>query len=662
MRALAVLAVLLYHAGVSWLPGGLLGVDAFFVLSGFLITGLLLTERRNNGRIDLRRFWRRRARRLLPALLLLLIMVSVLVCVTGTATQRASYPKDAFAALGYVANWRFAFSHQGYFSVGSPSPLLHLWSLGVEEQFYLLWPVIVVLRLRRGVRAPSGVARLSIAVALLSAGWMAVGTSVVHLSDDRLYYGTDTHAAALLVGAALAAYRAQHPAIRRRPALSLAGVAGFAAMIIFWARADGQSPWLYRGGFLLFASCVALVLAAVCSHPKTLLARLLSLAPLVALGRISYGVYLFHWPLFQVLDHQHTGMSGANLLLARLAATLTIATASYVLLEQPIRSGQLRLPRLRLTVPLTAAATAAVIILAATLPVGSSRQEQTFTASPAKLQQEASERLASPPSGAAPAAPAAPARPAHGQQGAVPSTAPAEPVRMLIVGDSIAFSAAWALVSEREPYQVNLSSDAIIGCGIVPSPYADPHATSPIPLSDCAGWQAKWQSSVQNFRPAVSAVFLGRWEITDRVENGQTVHIGETGFDRELSGLLDQAINLLSARSGKVALIALPCFTVPELADGSSAEPDAAARTVRYNQLLHEAAVRHPKVASVVDINAQICPGGQVTSAYRGIPLRESDGMHFDARSGPALGPLLIEPLRRLAGAHARPASLQRSP
>jgi hypothetical protein len=191
----------------------------------------------------------------------------------------------------------------------------------------------------------------------------------------------------------------------------------------------------------------------------------------------------------------------------------------------------------------------------------------------------------------------------------------------------------------------------------VPEPYADPHATSPVPLSDCVGWQHTWANSVQSFRPAVSAVFLGRWEITDRVENGVTVHIGQPGFDGELSGLLDQAIDVLSARSGKVALIALPCFTVPELADGSSAEPDAVARTARYNELIREAAARHPKVASVVDLNSQICPGGQVTSTYQGIPLRQSDGMHFDALSGPALGPLLLEPLRRLAGAAPKPVA-----
>ena len=151
LRGLAVLGVVLYHAGVHWLPGGLLGVDAFFVLSGFLITTLLLQERTRSGTVDLRRFWVRRARRLLPALAVLLVTVSVMVAATGSATQKQAYPRDAGSALLYVANWRFAFSHQGYFADTTPSPLLHLWSLGVEEQFYVLWPLIAATLLGVGV-------------------------------------------------------------------------------------------------------------------------------------------------------------------------------------------------------------------------------------------------------------------------------------------------------------------------------------------------------------------------------------------------------------------------------------------------------------------------------------------------------------------------------
>ncbi len=654
MRGLAVLAVLLYHAGVSWLPGGLLGVDAFFVLSGFLITGLLLAESGRSGRIDLRSFWLRRARRLLPALLLLLTLVSVQVAITGSPAEQSRYPQDAVSALGYVANWRFAFSHQGYFDANSPSPLLHLWSLGVEEQFYLLWPLLLVGLIwlaRRAGRTPAAAARLvgsvSLGLALASTGWMAaLALGALRATTDRLYYGTDTRAAALLVGAALAAWMAgrRESAEAQRPARlgSLVGLAGLAGLLAIWASTSGQASWLYRGGFLLVALSVVAVLAAVSAAPAGRLARALALAPLAWVGRISYGLYLFHWPLFLLLTHERTGLTGTSLLLVRLGASVAVAALSFWLIEQPIRRGHL--PRKVITLPamaVAAAVTAAAIAAVALLPTGAGPTDMDAQA--AKLRQETARRLAALPS-------TVPAR--H-----TAATTPTEPVRTFIVGDSIAFSAAWALTSERAPYRVDLLSDAIIGCGIVPYPYADPHSTSPIPLSSCTGWAGQWQSAVNRFRPAVSAVFLGRWEITDRVENGQTVHIGQPGFDRELGRLLDQAISVLSARGGKVALIALPCITLPELPNGGTAPADAPAREARYNVLLREAAARHPAAASVVDINGAICPGGRVISSYQGVPLRQSDGMHFDARSGPALGPLLLEPLRRMVGLPAKPGA-----
>jgi peptidoglycan/LPS O-acetylase OafA/YrhL len=683
LRGLAVIGVVLYHAGVAWLPGGLLGVDAFFVLSGFLITGLLLDERRRSGCVDLKRFWARRARRLLPALGVLLLAVSVMVATIGTATEKATYPKDALSALGYVANWRFAFSHQGYFNDASPSPLLHLWSLGVEEQFYLLWPLAVVLLLRRRYRKTDRITRfqsgrllrITIGGALASTLLMAIlaGTGT---GDDRLYYGTDTRAAPLLVGAALAVVFA-----RRRPRPGSTGEAGssrswlptafgctgLAVTALIWTTTSGQAAWLYRGGFTVAAIGVAAVIAGVWNRPDCVLARLLGAAPLAAVGRISYGIYLYHWPLFLLLDHKHTGLNGGSLLAMRLAATATVATVSYVYLEQPILAGGLRLPRPRLTVPATALTSVAAILLVSVIPAATVPATPNLMAGAAQLRQETARRLAqlpatpspSPSTSTSPSASASPstavAEAGTRSSNLAATTRPKEPVKIFIVGDSIAFSAAWALTSERAPYKVDLLSDAIVGCGIVPLPYGDANSTSPIPLSQCTGWQGQWSDAVARFQPAVTAVFLGRWETVDRVENGQIVHIGEPGYDKQLSGLLDETVRLLSARGGKVAFIALPCYTLPELPNGSTSPADQPVRQARYNQLVREAAARHPGVASVVDLNSQICPGGQPISTYHGIPLRQDDGMHFHVLSGPALGPLLLEPLRTLAGAPARP-------
>ena len=220
IRAFAVVGVVLYHAGVRWIPGGLLGVDVFFVLSGFLITSLLLREVGSGGKIDLRAFWIRRARRLLPALLLVLVAVSLWAALDRAQDIR-SIRLDVVASLFYVANWRFAASHQGYFaSAQSPSPVLHLWSLGVEEQFYLLWPLLVAGAIVAAhtankllpipafeqpafLRGRIPVRLLALFGIALSTGWLIIG-SLSGFDSSRLYYGTDTRALALLTGAVLA--------------------------------------------------------------------------------------------------------------------------------------------------------------------------------------------------------------------------------------------------------------------------------------------------------------------------------------------------------------------------------------------------------------------------------------------------------------------------
>ncbi len=298
VRALAVTGVILYHAGVSWIPGGLLGVDVFFVLSGFLITSLLLREVRAGGRIDLRAFWARRARRLLPALLLVLIAVSLWVALDPTQDIR-SVRADVTSSLFYVANWRFAFSHQGYFAAAqTPSPVLHLWSLGVEEQFYLLWPLLVagavgVARLARRKRVADGAAPgsgrravfvLAVVGTLASTGWLIYG-ALAGYDPSRLYYGTDTRALALLAGAVLATVmplprepRQVLITIFTNRRWTLAGGLALGGLIAIFALVGGQDRMLYRGGFLVVALLVALLIASLIRAPFAPISRLLGIA------------------------------------------------------------------------------------------------------------------------------------------------------------------------------------------------------------------------------------------------------------------------------------------------------------------------------------------------------------------------------------------------
>src|SRR2546423_14352200 len=244
VRALAVTAVLLFHGGVSFLPGGFLGVDAFFVLSGYLITSLLLAERAETGRIRLGAFWARRARRLLPALLVVIMVVAVAGRYLLPDVEVTLLRWDAFAALAYVANWRMIYRGTDYFTqTSAPSPLQHTWSLGIEEQFYWLWPVLVLLLLRSR--------RAIFAFSVLGATVSAVLALTLH-DTNRVYFGTDTRAQALLIGCALATLPL--PKGRLLGALAVVGTLGTAWL---WAHASGTSEWIFTPAALAVAAGLA---------------------------------------------------------------------------------------------------------------------------------------------------------------------------------------------------------------------------------------------------------------------------------------------------------------------------------------------------------------------------------------------------------------------
>ncbi len=350
LRGAAVAGVLLFHADL--LLGGYLGVDLFFVLSGFLISSLLLAERRERGRIDLRRFWGRRARRLLPALAGLLAGVVVFAVIFADSNQLGQIRSDALATMFYVANWHAIFSKTGYWDLFvAPSPLEHMWSLAIEEQFYVIWPFVAyaVLRTRRTSdgKVPHGPRRLfvvSVVLALASLTTMVLLASPA--SVERVYLGTDTRAASMLIGAALASWLAWRGPVRTavgRMVVELLGIAGLLVLAVAWVRVDGQTIGLYRGGLFLCGLSVVAVIAAV-AHPRSgPLAAVLSIRPLRWLGMISYGLYLWHWPTFIVLDEQRVGLSRWPLFAVRLVVSLALALVSFHALEKPIR--ERRMPR-----------------------------------------------------------------------------------------------------------------------------------------------------------------------------------------------------------------------------------------------------------------------------------------------------------------------------
>lgn len=347
LRALAVTAVLLYHAYVGWLPGGFLGVEAFFVLSGYLITSLLLVEWQRTGSIDLRAFWLRRARRLLPALFLLLLGV-VTFAVIFLPGEVAGMRGDVPAALGYVTNWFLVFSRQSYFqAMGRPSLLQHLWSLAVEEQFYLIWPLLFVVGLK-WVRRPRALLPLVLAGAAGSTLLMA-WLYQPDADPSRVYYGTDTRAAGLLIGCALALIWAPQAlrsrgwwARAQRTLLDLAGVAALLGLAWIAVVIDENQPLLYQGGFAVIALLTALAVASVVHPSARVMPALLGLKPLRWIGRRSYGIYLWHWPIFDLTrPQQDVQLEGLPLLALRFGLTLAAAELSFRFVETPVRHGAL---------------------------------------------------------------------------------------------------------------------------------------------------------------------------------------------------------------------------------------------------------------------------------------------------------------------------------
>lgn len=342
LRAVAVLAVIAYHLGFGWASGGLLGVEVFFVLSGYLITDLLVNEHRRSGRVDLGQFWLRRAKRLLPALFVMLAAVVVWATLVDPA-RLAAVRSDLPAAVLYVSNWWFIFHHVSYFArFGPPSPLGHLWSLAIEEQFYVVWPLVVVaaFRLARWRRA-------LVALTVLGAAASAVEMALLYVpggNPTRVYDGTDTRAFALLIGAALAlllprarSFGAVSGGARR--VLGAVGGAALAGIFVLLWRTGEYSTFLYRGGMVVLSVLTAVVIA-VTIHPGARLGRLLGAEPLRWLGERSYAVYLWHYPVIVL-----TTPVGAQPSLARgtlqVASSVVLAGASWRFVEQPVRTGAL---------------------------------------------------------------------------------------------------------------------------------------------------------------------------------------------------------------------------------------------------------------------------------------------------------------------------------
>lgn len=689
--------VMAYHAGLrTVIPGAFLWIDGFFTVSAFLITTLLLDEwaasdtandpaSRTARLLDLPAFWGRRLRRLGPALLVTLVAMAAFTAVADRA-QRAALPGDVLATLFYVANWRSILGGADYFTAFvNDSPLKHTWSLAIEEQFYLVFPILMLAlvglarRARWAQRFTVQVLGACAAVgALVSAAWMAWlfadGAPV-----SRLYYGTDTRAQSLLVGVALAAWwnlrRRRHAeqavtsgeaatdltAARPRPVVLALGIGGFLSIAIGQFFVHEDSVGLYRGGFLLAAVIQALVFRAALQ--ASVLQRFLALRPFVWIGGLAYGLYLFHFPIVLWLDEARLGVDGAPLFAARIGLSFAVALPVHRFIETPIRLRRWPKPHTwsaRLAWPAGVLAISAVAILAPpTAPQPSKADLVALVTTTTARRPSASvtsnrsnpedpegpgtsgSTMPSAPGGTGPTSDStAPPPTASPPTTSPPTTAPKPPPRVTVVGDSTGTRLApgldaWATATGAATWAGDGSR---VGCPLGRGGEMHTAADATGPVNAACNWSTSstvgfdgtarptWPNLVASWRPDVVVVSFGPWDVADRRINGDPTwrSPGDPVYDRWMVAEMGEAVDMLTAQGARVAWLTQPPWegATRNPPDRLYAPAADPARMTRLNTLVREMAADRSSV-TVVDLASWIAGTGDDAR------LRP-DGAHFE--------------------------------
>ncbi|MCX6510355.1 MAG: acyltransferase family protein [Actinobacteria bacterium] len=612
LRALAVLGVMAYHEPNVEMPGGFLGVDLFFVLSGFLITGLLLDERRTSGTLSLRSFWNRRARRLLPALAALLLAVVVATTILGDVSQRRDLPGGVLSAVLYDSNWNQIAQHQSYFDqFTSLSPLQHLWSLAIEEQFYIVWPLVVIACLRRSRRLLIAVTSVA-TVASISLMAFFLGSG----DPSRSYYGTDTRAFTMLIGA-LGAIFAWHlrPSGRKAFSASVLGLGALSASFLF---IHDDARWMYRGGFVLFA-VLALGLIILASG-NNVVSKAMSHPILRKIGFLSYALYLWHWPIrgFATdtrLRLPDTGVGTVAGIAVRLALTFAAAWLSMELIERWFRRSTLGVARFGIAWVVIGSILVASAFIAA--PSIGSTIATNFGGDQA-AQRERNLQLKG------------------------DSTLPT----LMIVGDSVAITLdnGIRIVTDRK---VSVVGGAELGCALLTSPKVMTFTGKWEPTgSTCPDHNDYWSKLIAHHHPDVVVMLMGAWDLYARDWGNGAVAPGDPEFDQHYRQAMNDSLETLSATGAEIIVLTTPCFE-PLAGEKSGPQYDIE-RVERIAQLQRESVEtfntsNQSAPASIVDLQSITCDNG-FTQTRDGIAWRP-DGVHFSIEGSQVAARWLLDSL-----------------
>jgi peptidoglycan/LPS O-acetylase OafA/YrhL len=627
LRGVAVAAVIAFHAHV--ITGGWLGVDIFFVLSGYLITRLLLVEHRNSGRIALGAFWTRRAKRLLPALALLVVIGAAVERHRGRLSGPTGARWDVLGALTYSSNWLRLRGGAGYWSrFGPPSLFEHLWSLAIEEQFYVVSPIVmmVLLRLRRSLL----VVTLT-AMTALAGAWSVVAFANSH-DASRVYMGTDTRAVALIVGALVGVVANEWPHLVANRVVRYAGSIGFVMLLWPLVMLNGRALVTYHGGLVACSGLAALVVAAV-GADRGPLVRVLATRPMGWLGTRSYGLYLWHWPIFVGLGIVQRASPEWWRIAAGVVMTAVASETSYRLVEMPIRRKGLAVLPWRAALPAVAGLAIAAAAIAVLAPVSNRLVSATDALAKAA-------RDASPPSTLLPTRAPTPPSSADLTAEATTTTSPPlaiavaqpipldRPTRVLVVGDSVGYFLGVQLERDADLFNSEVHNAAVPACPPSYAPLQRRTRSGEVPFA----FAAACSEAVRNFRtlaesvkPDVVYVVFGASLLDqNEIAPGTWSAPCEAPFDEWYSQLHASMAADLGSSGARVVLVSQAYYR----SETSSRTPLLDDQIDCENRVAAEFARASNGAIGYVDLGHWTCPTRECLKSREGIELR-ADGTHF---------------------------------